>query len=524
VPEGKTLRQVIAQVIVLSCIRKVDTLAMTEVAAMSKTSLAVSRKAKTNRSPLSYLFSRGGVVLVQKDAYLRQLQALDAEKNWKAHANLLYPGLAHLAVAPYSDVVDMFRSALKVSQAGRKLHGLESMFLSCLQTIQLHGHRELALTGIFAWDRYQHLKTDRKALIIVDRSTNGLLYISAKATATAYSAVKPAALLQQTVAQVLKKLAGMRDIEASLGGYHDPAEEVMDCTAKFVGWYSTALVIVAAVAGGLAAGFNKGDGTDKLNSGLGYGANVLQIGGAIGAAITGMILAYGCPSEDASKTDSQNVNTNVQNLSAAAAGSSQVGSIDQIDEIVNETNQLIQNIMDQTDAHLQSQFGGTLSSTGATLSNYSGMSGDDPFGIWANGTNSATPPPTPESTEPNQGDNQDMTNQQGTPPSTEQQETQPASQPGGPAPEPGSGLPSDDGGEGHSYPPGLHWPTPNDLPNPDDSGPGNPVAFPNGAVFVPASTLTILSRMAAKSVSGSILNVAKEATTSIKVSVESVAT
>jgi hypothetical protein len=102
-----------------------------------------SRK-RTVRTPLSRMLSKGGIVYVPRDAYLRRLQRLYAQANRQAHANSLYPGLAHLAATNDYDLAGLYSSILAVSEAGRNLHGLESLFLSCLQSMQLRGYRSLA--------------------------------------------------------------------------------------------------------------------------------------------------------------------------------------------------------------------------------------------------------------------------------------------------------------------------------------------------------------------------------------------
>jgi hypothetical protein len=132
--------------------------------------------------PLSEL----GVFYIPPPAVLRQLQSLSAHGDSKAYTDYLYPVIAHVLMLPLTQVAALFRDVLAISDGGRNLHGLESVFLSCLQSLQrptrnISDNQQLAYAGLSAWDRHRPEKS-RHPLVIANRLTNQLMYVPANSS------------------------------------------------------------------------------------------------------------------------------------------------------------------------------------------------------------------------------------------------------------------------------------------------------------------------------------------------------
>src|SRR5450631_2428761 len=91
-------------------------------------------------SPAARMLSRGGVVVVPYRVYIRRLQALYQEGHYRGHGYTLYPGLAYVSAAADKSVEALLGAILTEATDGESLRGLESLTLSCLQTVQLTGN------------------------------------------------------------------------------------------------------------------------------------------------------------------------------------------------------------------------------------------------------------------------------------------------------------------------------------------------------------------------------------------------
>ena len=437
-------------------------------------------KAHPLSTPASRMLYGGGIVYVPKDAYLRRLQRLREDENSEAHANFLNPGLGHVMAASDDAVADLFVSVLHAGKGGRDLYGLESIFLSCLQSLQASGNQRLAQAGIAAWIRYTPTK-ERWPVVVIDRGKNQLKYVPAQQSGKFLKALTPAALLRRQVTDILKKSEGVRDLEPGIAGYRNPAEEVMDCASKTQDWANIFIGAATAVSVGLtAAGMTKSESPtrDKL---LDSGVITGLVGGLVGAAErTGLIAAFGCKDDD--PPTQKDLNDAVAKITAA------------LQTATNELHAAEAAIAVNADAVAQAIVSTLPADALGDPSEWEGWPGgespgaalgpaaadtDNTVGEWVANWDAAEPPPAY------------------TPPAPPDDNTPPPDDPDGPPPTGGwTNMPADDSGERNSRPPGVPWPSPPGgyIPNPDDSGPAGPVAFPNGALFVPLAALTLMQR------------------------------
>ncbi len=255
----------------------------------ARTAAKRDKPAATSVTRLAKLFTNGGIIYVPPEAYLRRLRSLYQSGNAQAHANTLYPGIAHVATIPEAGLISLFRSILTASEAGRNLHGLESLFLSCLQGLQKTGSSQLAVAGIAAWAR--HTPAKRKwPLVIVDRRTNQFMFIPAQHAAQVLPKLTASTLLRSSVWDELKLLEGERAIVTTLGSLDTGVNEsdaAQDCKDKVGAWANimTGLITVAAWVAAAAA-----------KTDIGLVANVAQLVGAVLTGIAGLIGTYGCSS------------------------------------------------------------------------------------------------------------------------------------------------------------------------------------------------------------------------------------
>ena len=180
----------------------------------------MSRK-KPLKSPVARMVLSGGVVYVPPEAYLRRLQRLYQAGNLTAHANTLYPGIAYIAVAPDSFVTSLFRTILMVSDGGRRLQGLESLFLSCLQGVALAGNDRTALGGLAAWSHYKAGKNNWR-LVLVDRRTNQFTYVSLKPAEMFLRRCSATALSRKLPWDILQAVQQERAGSPPIGGFVKP--------------------------------------------------------------------------------------------------------------------------------------------------------------------------------------------------------------------------------------------------------------------------------------------------------------
>jgi hypothetical protein len=416
------------------------------------------------------LFARGGIVCVPYGAYVSQLQAKFAAKNYRAHSNLLYPGLAHICAADDSRLASLFASILAVSRLGKNLAGLESLFLSCLQGLQFVGNVPLCLVGIGAWTKAHH--STNQPVIFVDRQRNELKYIPARQVEGVYRQLTPRKLLQNNVADLVRRAEVA--IENSPSSYLTKAEQVdaSDCKDKWSVWTAFGAASAGATTA-VAAAVATASGDNGKGAAISAGAGALF---ALGAATANMFGLYGCRAADAA----DKADDDVANKKASDA-------LQQLQQqIQQQTAQLSQQIQNASQDIQEQLLENAVRNAAGSLSPPSSagdynVPGDphDAMNDYLNGTDPGQQPPTQETTDA---------------PTTE--DSLPPDEPTeGPT---AYAMPNpEDSGEQHAWPPGFHWPQPpSDMPNPDDVGPGGPVSLPNGAVFLPSSLLTTIARTA----------------------------
>src|SRR5450432_3009845 len=206
-----------------------------------------SRKTKTKISPLARMLSSGGIVYAPIRPYLKRLQSLYKAGNFKAHSNLLYPGLAHVLTAREDQLANSFVAILGTSNLGEHLDGLESLFVSCLHGLQTSGRFALCKIGIGAWARHRNKKSKRP-LVFVDRRTNELKYVHKAAVNAVLSAATPARLTKATFGDILRDVE--RAVEAAPAGFINKAEQVdaADCKDKVTAWVGVASVALNAAS------------------------------------------------------------------------------------------------------------------------------------------------------------------------------------------------------------------------------------------------------------------------------------
>jgi hypothetical protein len=423
-----------------------------------------TRGTKKNRTPLGTMLSKGGVVLVPAEAYVRRLQHLYNSGNQKAHANMLFPGLAHIAGTTDAGLISLMRAVLTVSQAGRNLHGLESIFLSCLQGLQSGGHGQMAVACLSAWARYTPGKR-QWPLVIVDRKSNQLKYIPAQEASRALRPMNSRSLLQQSVWEILKSLENASVNLETQGKFQSEVNEsdAQECKDKIEKWANivNGLVAAAATLSAMAASASTRDNT------IGFLASLLQLSSAVLTGIASLISTYGCT--------------------------------DQQEQVPQQPSQ---DQFPMDDPNEWAAWPGTNTGSNerpTTTSEPGDWNVPDPkntIGEWSTG-DPAEPPPDPDAT-PNPDD------------------------PGGEGPFNGWAMPNpDDSGDSHSVPPSVPWHKPNgDMPNPDDAGGGGPVSFPNGAVFLPASLLGAIGSRLTKTVSTQLVGVSNTDVATIQLSVD----
>ena len=428
---------------------------------------------KSLNSPMAKMINTGGIVYVPAEAYLRRLQRLHATDKINAHANTLYPGIAHIAGASDTGVASLFRSILAVSEGGRNLHGLELLFLSCLQGIEASGDDKLALAGVASWSNFKPDKLEWP-IVLVDRASNQFKYLPKRPAAATLRRCSAQVLANRTVWDVFKFIEQERAGVQAPGGY-DPqraADEdgpVKTCKDNVTAWASA----VNGYFGALSALLIAAGKTSNMLGLTGIAANFL---GVTGSTITGlgqMIGTFGCQffapePEDNSPAGSKLTDENTESPAGdLAPGTQPSGPPSEESE--------------WTPYPGSSGGSGSSGSSGGSGSS-DGSKGDpeNEWNAWPYGSDPSTPPPPP----------------------------------------PSSATPDPDGSGGsYSKPPGFRgpWP-PEDLPNPDDVG-GGPTSFPNGAVFVPSRTLRALAILARTSVSSTQVGLSQSGVATFQLSV-----
>jgi len=360
-----------------------------------------------------------------------------------------------------ASLANLFVSLLAVSNIGENLAGLESLFLSCLHGLQVAGSRSLCEIGIGAWKRHRHVNTKRP-LIFVDRYRNQLKYVYAAYVPEVLKAATPARLMRETFGEILGRIE--KASEPRPGGYHSPAEEVdaADCKDQVQAWNALGTAVASIIAVPILARVPASDAP--------LAAGVTAVGISLGNAIGNLIGIYGCPAVESAQDDATLTKVAEAAVSKAVADAKALIDAGQGSSF-EATEQSVRG------------YAGALSGP-SEAGDYSAPDPNNTIGDYMGNPDPSSPPPDPDTVE-----------------------AAPEVDPSQPAPDPvGWAMPNpDDSGERHAWPPGIHWPTPpgGEMPNPDGTGPSGPVSFPNGAVFVPATTLTTIARVTGITVSGS---------------------
>ena len=406
------------------------------------------KEAKALRSPVARMILAGGVIHVPLEAYLRRLQRLVRTGHINAHGYSLYPGIAHVAVATDARVALLFRTILSVSEGGRHLQGLESLFLSCLQGLETTGRSKLALAGLAAWTRFKPAK-HQTPLVVVERRTNQFKFIPLYAVEKTLTGITSKALLGRSVWDVLTSLEQQRAGAVTPGGFNDPRAGSDADDGPRGPWTPgtcrenvTAFVNYAkAGVGGIGAAVGMG-GSQKGGLAAGLASAFVQIADAFLTDVAQPIANFACDT-----------------IYAIPPGGGAPDYQDPYD----------------TEGWLPYELSGNLNP-----------------GQMPGGVNDVQPGSSSTST-PGASDNTSYTD-----PEKEWNEYPSSSDGSSPPPPPpgdGEGTPNPEDDNGHySMPPGSHgpWPPGGELPNPDDVG-GGPTSFPNGVVFVPVRTIRALA-------------------------------
>jgi hypothetical protein len=439
------------------------------------------------RSPVARMIAAGGVVHVPPEAYLRRLQRLVRTGHSKAHAYSLYPGIAHIAVASDARLASFFRSILSVSEGGIHLQGLESLFLSCLQGIEVSGRSKLALAALAAWTHFRADKS-QTPLVIVDRGTNQFKFLPLSAVEKTLRAISSDALLRRSVWDVISSLEQER-AGATIPSAKDPrtGSDAPDdpwtagtCKENVKVWAGYG----KAGAAGIGAAVGMG-GSSLGGLGAGVGSAFVQIADAVIDDLVVPLANFGC-----------------DKLFPPGSELPGGGAPDWQDPIDDDGWLPYEPTLGPGQMPDSTTPGSTSTTPGSTST--------------TPGSTSTTPGSTPGGTDDTtQTDPEKEWNQW---PSTSDGSSPPPPPPGDAE---GTPNPEDDNGH-YAKPPGFQgpWPPGGELPNPDDIG-GGPTSFPNGAVFVPARTIRALALLTRTSVTVAQIDSSQSGTATFQLSVNS---
>ena len=241
------------------------------------------------QSPVARMVLAGGVVHVPTEAYLRRLQRLARSGKGNAYAYSLYPGIAHVAAANDIMVAQLFRAILNVSEAGRHLEGLEPLFLSCLQGVEVAGRRKLALAGLAAWE-HSHPGNKELPFVMVDRRTNQVMFIPPSLAAASLRSLRSKAFIEASVWDLLMREqegadAQTPEVRVIRADASDNAMTASVCKDRVSAWSSYVKASIAVVGIALAIG-EKDRG--------GFGSAVVQVADAFLSDVVQPIANFAC--------------------------------------------------------------------------------------------------------------------------------------------------------------------------------------------------------------------------------------